>query len=56
MAIRDRVERGESPEDAAANSLREFGNAGIVREGHLTRGDGDGLKIYCRTFVMACAW
>ena len=32
MAIRDRVERGESPEDAAANSLREFGNAGIVRE------------------------
>lgn len=32
MAIRDRIERGESPEDARANARREFGNAGVVRE------------------------
>jgi predicted permease len=32
MAIRDRMERGESAEDAAANARREFGNAGVVRE------------------------
>jgi putative ABC transport system permease protein len=32
MAIRDRIERGESPEDAATNARREFGNAGVVRE------------------------
>jgi predicted permease len=32
MAIRDRIERGESPENAAANARREFGNAGVVRE------------------------
>jgi predicted permease len=32
MAIRDRIERGESPENAATNARREFGNAGVVRE------------------------
>ena len=32
MAIRDRIERGESAENAAANARREFGNAGVVRE------------------------
>jgi predicted permease len=32
MAIRDRIERGESPESAAANACREFGNPGLVRE------------------------
>jgi predicted permease len=32
MAIRDRIERGESPEHAAANARREFGNEGVVRE------------------------
>jgi predicted permease len=32
MAIRDRIERGETPENAAANARREFGNAGLVRE------------------------
>ena len=30
--IRDRVERGERPEQARANALREFGNVGMVKE------------------------
>src|SRR5215208_7792312 len=36
MAIRDRVERGETPEQAEAAALREFGNTGLVKEA--TRG------------------
>ncbi len=32
MAIRDRIERGESSENATANARREFGNAGVVME------------------------
>src|SRR5262245_34205173 len=31
-AIRDRIERGESPEQARVNALREFGNVGLVKE------------------------
>src|SRR5215510_8361543 len=31
-AIRDRIERGESPDEARANALREFGNIGMVKE------------------------
>jgi putative ABC transport system permease protein len=31
-AIRDRIERGEAPDDARANALREFGNVGLVKE------------------------
>jgi hypothetical protein len=31
-AIRDRIERGESPDEARANALREFGNMGLVKE------------------------
>ncbi|MGH9838199.1 MAG: ADOP family duplicated permease [Blastocatellia bacterium] len=31
-AIRDRIARGESPEQARANALREFGNVGLVKE------------------------
>src|SRR5262245_31702762 len=31
-AVRDRIERGESPEQARANALREFGNVGLVKE------------------------
>ncbi|MGH9842032.1 MAG: permease prefix domain 1-containing protein, partial [Blastocatellia bacterium] len=31
-AIRDRIECGESPDDARANALREFGNVGLVKE------------------------
>jgi len=36
MAVRDRVDRGESPEEAEAAALREFGNVGLVKE--VTRG------------------
>jgi predicted permease len=32
MAIRDRVERGETPERAEAAARREFGNVGLVKE------------------------
>src|SRR5262245_1648807 len=31
-AIRDRIERGESREQARANAMREFGNVGLVKE------------------------
>src|SRR5262245_54979453 len=31
-AIRDRVERGETPEEARANALHEFGNLGLIKE------------------------
>src|SRR5262245_51048484 len=31
-AIRGRIERGESPDEARANALREFGNVGLVKE------------------------
>jgi len=31
-AIRDLIERGETPEQARANALREFGNVGLVKE------------------------
>ena len=36
MAIRERVERGETPGEAEAAALREFGNVGLVKE--VTRG------------------
>jgi putative ABC transport system permease protein len=32
QAIRDRIERGEAPDEARANALREFGNIGLVKE------------------------
>ena len=32
MAESDRIARGESPHDAAANARREFGNVGLVQE------------------------
>ena len=32
MAARERVERGETPEQAAAAARREFGNVGLVKE------------------------
>ena len=32
MAESDRIARGESPSDAAANARREFGNVGLVQE------------------------
>jgi predicted permease len=31
-AIRDRIERGEGPDEARANALREFGNVTLVKE------------------------
>jgi len=31
-AIRERIERGESPDEARANALREFGNVVLVKE------------------------
>jgi hypothetical protein len=31
-AIRDRIARGETPDEARANALREFGNVGLVKK------------------------
>jgi putative ABC transport system permease protein len=31
-AIRDRIARGETPDEARVNALREFGNVGLVKE------------------------
>ncbi|MGH9846934.1 MAG: permease prefix domain 1-containing protein [Blastocatellia bacterium] len=31
-AIRDHIARGEAPDEARANALREFGNVGLVKE------------------------
>ncbi len=31
-AIRDRIARGEAPDEARRNALREFGNVGLVKE------------------------
>lgn len=31
-ALRDRMERGETPDEARANALREFGSVGLVKE------------------------
>ena len=43
MAIRDRVERGETPEEAEAAARREFGNVGLVKE--VTRGAWGGAWL-----------
>jgi putative ABC transport system permease protein len=32
QAIRDRIARGEAPDEARASALREFGNVGLVKE------------------------
>jgi predicted permease len=32
QAIRERIERGEAPDEARAKALREFGNVGLVKE------------------------
>lgn len=32
QAIRDRIERGESPDEARANAFKEFGSVGLVKE------------------------
>jgi len=32
LSIRERIERGESPEEARAEALREFGNVALVQE------------------------
>ena len=31
-AIRNRIERGETPDEAHVHALREFGNVGLVKE------------------------
>jgi macrolide transport system ATP-binding/permease protein len=32
MSVRHRIERGESPDGARANALREFGNVGLIKD------------------------
>jgi predicted permease len=43
MAQVDRIARGESPRDAAANARREFGNVGLVQEVARDEWNGAGL-------------
>ena len=43
MAEADRIARGESPRDAAANARREFGNVGLVQEVARDEWNGAGL-------------
>jgi macrolide transport system ATP-binding/permease protein len=43
MAVADRIARGESPADAAANARREFGNIGVV--GEVTREAAGGVWL-----------
>src|SRR5690348_15682175 len=50
MATADRVARGESPADAAANARREFGNAGLVRE--ISRDQWGGVGMWIEQFVQ----
>ncbi|MBO0723489.1 MAG: ABC transporter substrate-binding protein, partial [Blastocatellia bacterium] len=44
-AISERISRGEKPEEARANALREFGNIGLVKE--ITR-DMWGPRLFAR--------
>ena len=39
MAIQDRIDRGEPPQQARRSALRELGNAGLVKED--TRAEGN---------------
>ena len=32
MAIQDRIDRGEKPDEARAGAMREFGNVSLVKE------------------------
>src|SRR5437588_210167 len=47
MAVRERVERGETPEQAEAAALREFGNPTLVKE--VTR------EMWGRAWARQCA-
>lgn len=44
QAIHDRIERGESPDEARVNALREFGNVGLVKEVTREMWGGEKLK------------
>ena len=53
-AMRDRIERGESPDEARVNALREFGNVGLVKEVTRECGAGQRLSRWPRTCDLAC--
>jgi putative ABC transport system permease protein len=50
MAAADRIARGESPADAAANARREFGNAGLTQE--IARDQWGGVGIWIEHLVQ----
>jgi macrolide transport system ATP-binding/permease protein len=53
MAIRDRIARGQSPEQARADAIREFGNVGLVKETTRTVWVGTALEQLGQDFRSA---
>jgi hypothetical protein len=53
-ANRDRIERGESPEEARVNALREFGNVGLIKEVTREMWGWVHLSDCCRTCGLDC--
>jgi hypothetical protein len=51
-AIRDRIARGEAPDEARANALREFGNVGLVKEATRTMWSWGRLNVWGRTCTL----
>ena len=45
MATRDRIDRGESPEEARHAAHRKLGNAHLVRGSTVTSGCGEGSRM-----------
>ena len=52
MAIADRIARGESPTDAAANARREFGNSSLVQEIARDEWAGGGAAVAAERLVQ----
>jgi putative ABC transport system permease protein len=53
IATAERIARGESPADAAANARREFGNAGLVQEVARDRWGGIALERFVQDVRVA---
>ena len=54
-AIRERLARGEAPDEARANALREFAVWAWSRKSRARCGAGAGLSNYCKTCDLECA-
>ncbi|MDX2041405.1 MAG: permease prefix domain 1-containing protein [Acidobacteriota bacterium] len=55
-AIRERMERGESAEEARRNAQREFGNVGLVKEARQEMwGKASLMSVAMLIFVITCS-